>query len=63
MRYGMGDALTVKLVEAAPITGGLRFELADGSGGTEGPRKPRGLPKSGKPAKERGKRRFKAKKR
>jgi len=63
-RYGMGDALSVKLVEAAPITGGLRFELADGSGQTDHrPRKPGSGPKSGRPAKEYRKGRFKAKKR
>src|ERR1019366_1900403 len=28
--YGLGDTVTVKLVEAAPVTGGLRFELAEG---------------------------------
>jgi ribonuclease R len=28
--YGLGDTVPVKLMEAAPITGGLRFELADG---------------------------------
>ena len=30
--YGLGDTITVKLVEAAPVTGGLRFELADAAG-------------------------------
>jgi hypothetical protein len=52
-------------VEAAPITGGLRFELADGSGGQtdHGARKPGHGPKSGRPAKEHRKGRFKAKKR
>src|SRR5262249_14678825 len=34
LTYRMGDALKVKLMEAAPLTGGLRFELADGSGGS-----------------------------
>ena len=28
-KYSMGDKLTVRLMEAAPLTGGLRFELAD----------------------------------
>ncbi len=28
--YKLGDSVDVKLVEAAPVTGGLRFELADG---------------------------------
>jgi ribonuclease R len=27
--YRLGDILKVKLVEAAPLTGGLRFELAE----------------------------------
>jgi ribonuclease R len=31
LTYRMGDELRVKLMEAAPLTGGLRFELADGS--------------------------------
>ncbi|HET7083565.1 MAG TPA: ribonuclease R [Rhizomicrobium sp.] len=55
LKYGMGDALTVKLAEAAPITGGLRFELAEGS------------PKTGRPVQEhrqkQHKGRFKGKKR
>jgi len=69
-RYGMGDELPVKLVEAAPITGGLRFELADGSSGTEsrnrgGAHRPgRGsAPRRGKPAKDSKKDRFRGKKR
>jgi ribonuclease R len=28
-KYGMGDYLQVRLMEAAPLTGGLRFELAE----------------------------------
>jgi ribonuclease R len=28
-KYSMGDKLTVRLMEAAPLTGGLRFELVD----------------------------------
>jgi hypothetical protein len=61
----MGDELTVKLVEAAPITGGLRFELADGSGAQTAhrPGKLGHIPKAGRPAKEHRKGRFKAKKR
>ena len=35
--YGLGDTITVKLVEAAPVTGGLRFELA--GGGKPGPKR------------------------
>jgi ribonuclease R len=30
-KYSMGDKLTVRLMEAAPLTGGLRFELAEAS--------------------------------
>jgi ribonuclease R len=33
LTYRMGDEIEVKLMEAAPLTGGLRFELAGGSGG------------------------------
>jgi ribonuclease R len=62
-RYGMGDELIVKLVEAAPITGGLRFELADGSGDVPRRRgKPKISHKPGRP-KERDKERFRGKKR
>lgn len=28
-KYSMGDKLTVRLIEAAPLTGGLRFELVE----------------------------------
>jgi ribonuclease R len=28
-KYSMGDTLTVRLMEAAPLTGGLRFELTE----------------------------------
>ncbi|MBN9558976.1 MAG: S1 RNA-binding domain-containing protein, partial [Alphaproteobacteria bacterium] len=28
-KYGLGDILHVRLVEAAPLTGGLRFDLAE----------------------------------
>ena len=38
--YKLGDSLTVRLLEAAPLTGGLRFEVVDG-GEESGPRKPR----------------------
>jgi ribonuclease R len=45
--YGLGDTVIVKLMEAAPVTGGLRFELADsaaparrGPPARPGPRKP-----------------------
>jgi len=58
--YALGDTITVKLVEAAPVTGGLRFELADAAGApprTNRPSKP-GAP-SGRPKSQR----FKPKKR
>jgi len=58
--YGMGQALAVKLLEAAPLTGGLRFALADGAG--EEPRRS-GKPPSGRPGKPRSKDRFRGKKR
>jgi ribonuclease R len=60
LTYRMGDALRVKLMEAAPLTGGLRFELADGSGGGAHPR--RKAP-SGGAEKRPGKARFRGKKR
>jgi ribonuclease R len=61
--YGMGDLLKVELMEAAPLTGGLRFALA-GSGsdsGTGTRQAPKSRPgKAGKPPK---KDRFRGKKR
>jgi len=30
-RYKLGDVVSVKLAEAAPLTGGLRFDLAEGA--------------------------------
>jgi len=58
--FGMGDALAVKLLEAAPLTGGLRFALADGSGGAGDAA---GKPRTGRPGKRSGKDRFRGKKR
>jgi ribonuclease R len=55
--YGMGDELKVELMEAAPLTGGLRFALVDSSAGR--PAKSR----SGKPGKPPKKDRFRGKKR
>jgi ribonuclease R len=59
VRFGMGDALAVKLIEAAPLTGGLRFALIDGADdGAKAPRRnnrPSGRP--GKKANFRGKKR------
>ena len=66
--FGMGAVLAVKLLEAAPLTGGLRFALEGGE--DEPPRrtgKPRPRnhagPKGKKPAKPGKSARFKAKKR
>jgi ribonuclease R len=39
--YRMGDPLTVKLEEAAPLTGGLRFSLAEAKAGSTRETKPR----------------------
>ena len=39
--YKLGDTVSVRLVEAAPLTGGLRFDLAEAS---TAPRKPGGKP-------------------
>jgi ribonuclease R len=63
--FGMGDVLTVKLMEAAPLTGGLRFALADGDGAEGSANTPRRAGKShaGKPGKRPGKDRFRGKKR
>ncbi|HEY0107693.1 MAG TPA: ribonuclease R [Rhizomicrobium sp.] len=38
--YKLGDTVAVRLAEAAPLTGGLRFDLADGSSAPRG-HKPR----------------------
>jgi ribonuclease R len=46
--YRLGDTVEVKLVEAAPIAGALRFELlSDGSGGRAGPRRGRATAERG----------------
>jgi len=58
--YGLGDAVTVKLMEAAPVTGGMRFELADGAAIPARTHRP---PKPGKSGQDTNKRRFKPKKR
>src|SRR3954469_10924914 len=44
-KYSMGDKLTLRLMEAAPLTGGLRFELAQAN---EAPRRAVHRPKSEK---------------
>jgi ribonuclease R len=46
-KYSMGDTLMVRLMEAAPLTGGLRFELAEAN---EAPRRAVYRPKSEKRA-------------
>jgi ribonuclease R len=56
--YGMGAPLAVKLLEAAPLTGGLRFALADASGAVP---VRSGKPKGG--GKRPGQARFRGKKR
>jgi ribonuclease R len=53
--YGLGNSITVKLMEAAPVTGGLRFELAEGGAPTRTHR-------SGKPGPGQAKERFQDKK-
>jgi ribonuclease R len=48
--FRLGDPVDVRLAEAAPITGGLRFEVIYDAG----PRRPRGKPqKSGGPPRRR----------
>ena len=61
--YGMGDVLNVKLMEAAPITGGLRFSLTDATeAGVRAAPPDRGQAR-GRPGKPPKKGRFKPKKR
>jgi ribonuclease R len=48
-KYGLGDILSVRLVEAAPLTGGLRFELTQAPIPT-GSRKPKNRPNRGRRA-------------
>jgi ribonuclease R len=61
--FRLGDTVRVKLVEAAPITGGLRFTLADGME-ENSPARPRTIAHKGRPAGSKAKKRpFKAKKR
>ncbi|HEY4276256.1 MAG TPA: ribonuclease R [Rhizomicrobium sp.] len=58
--YGLGDVIPVKLMEAAPVTGGLRFELADGESRPARTHRPK---PPGKAPGSKEKRRFKPKKR
>jgi ribonuclease R len=55
--FTLGDTIKVKLMEAAPVTGGLRFELAEGGAGPARAHRP------GRPDKGRPKARFKLKRR
>jgi ribonuclease R len=50
--YNLGDRFAVRLAEAAPLTGGLRFELPDGE--TAPSRPARGRPRPAGPRPERG---------
>lgn len=63
--YGMGAPLAVKLLEAAPITGGLRFALLDGrgTGGSNDAPQRAGKSRPGRPGKSPKKDRFRGKKR
>jgi ribonuclease R len=58
--YGLGDGIAVKLAEAAPVTGGLRFELAEGDTKSARPHRPA---RPGKVPRPGQKHRFKPKKR
>jgi len=58
-QFGLGDSVSVVLKEAAPVTGGLRFELTDGSAGPARSHRP----PSRQSKKPRDKTRFKPKKR
>ncbi|MBI3677069.1 MAG: ribonuclease R [Proteobacteria bacterium] len=40
-KYHLGDYLPVRLLEATPLTGGMRFELADASASQRAPSKPK----------------------
>jgi ribonuclease R len=43
--YHLGDIVRVRLAEAAPLTGGLRFDLAgEEAAGARAPRRVRGRP-------------------
>ena len=44
-RFAVGDILRLRLAEANPLTGALKYELEDGEGGIE----PRGGPQDRKP--------------
>jgi ribonuclease R len=46
--YHLGETITVRLAEAAPLTGGLRFELAEGEGDNAAPVTRRNMPRARK---------------
>jgi len=50
-RFRLGDAVMVRLVEATPVTGGLRFELLNAYGQTTGSNRP---PRKQSPGKQPG---------
>jgi ribonuclease R len=58
--YGLGDTVKVTLMEAAPVTGGLRFELAEAGSKSTRPHRAVRAAKRSRPAQ---KTRFKSKKR
>lgn len=51
--FKLGDSVSVRLSEAAPLTGGLRFELADPTSLLRKPTKQRSF-KPGSPSRRRG---------
>jgi ribonuclease R len=54
--YQLGDRLEVKLIEATPVSGGMRFEVvSEGKGGKPAPR--RAIRSAGRPFKGKGRRR------
>jgi ribonuclease R len=56
--YRLGDAVTVKLVEAAPVAGALRFELLSPGRAGKAPRHPRREDRRARPARPQSKRRI-----
>ena len=52
-KYSLGDILTVRLVEAAPLTGGLRFELTEHNAPASRSPKPQAKFRPRRPAKKR----------
>jgi len=52
--YRLGDTIEVKLIEAAPIAGALRFEVAEADGARRAPGRLRAIRKGKPPARRRG---------